>query len=89
MLELHETVAVPLPTMLLGEIWRHVRLEGSIVVRDVVPTKPLIACIVRVALVEEPARVVGEVAVIVKSWNRNVAVATWDREPLFAVIVSV
>ena len=82
-------MAVPVPTTLFGVIGPHVRPDGVIVVRAVGPPYPLSAWMVTVELVEEPALVVGEVAVVVKSWNRNVGVTIWVREPLFAVTVNV
>lgn len=82
-------MAVPVPVRLLGVIEPQVRPDGTVSVRDTVPANPLTDWIVIVELTDEPTTPVGDVAVIVKFWNRNVAAALCVREPLVPVIVSV
>lgn len=92
MVELQVTNAVPDPTRLLGVIVPHVRLAGTVSVRDTVPAKPLSAVIVMVEVEVEvvPARTdAGNVAEIVKSWTMKSAVAEWMSEPLVPVTVRV
>jgi len=73
--ELHETVAVPEPVTLVGDIEPHVRLVGTVSVRDTVPVNPLIAATVMVEVAEVPAwTAAGEVAEMPKSVTVNVAV---------------
>lgn len=74
-MELHETVAVPEPVTLVGDIAPHVRLVGTVSVRDTVPVNPLIAATVMVEVAEVPAwTAAGEVAEMPKSVTVNVAV---------------
>ncbi len=75
-MELQETVAVPEPVTLSGEIAPHDRLAGTVSVRLTTPAKPLTAVTVIVEVAETPAlTAAGDEAVIVKSWTVNVAVA--------------
>ena len=90
MVELQDTVAVPDPVTLVGEMAPQVRLAGTVSVRLTTPAKPLTAVIVIVDVAETPAlTAAGEEAAIVKSWTVKVAVAEWDRVPLVPVTVSV
>ena len=73
---LHETVAVPDPVMLAGVIAPQVRPDGteSLMLTD--PAKPFTAATVIVDVAEEAASAgAGEDADMVKSWNRNTAIA--------------
>ena len=74
--EVHDTVAVPEPTMLLGVIAPQVRPAGGVSVRFTVPANPLRAVTVIVELAATPAggSPAGDVAAIVKSTKLNVAV---------------
>jgi len=74
--ELHVTVAVPEPIMLLGVMAPHNKPAGTESVRVTVPLKPLTAVTVIVELAATPTlgSPAGEVAVIVKSWTVKVAV---------------
>ncbi len=75
-MELQDTVAVPEPVTLSGEMAPHVRLAGTVSVRLTTPANPLTAVIVIVEVAETPAfTAAGEDAAIVKSWTVNVAVA--------------
>jgi hypothetical protein len=70
---LHKTVAVPEPVTLLGVITPQLRPEGTVSVRDTVPTNPFTELMVRVevaAVFTLPAP--GEVAAIAKSRTRKV-----------------
>ncbi len=88
--ELQETVAVPDPVTLNGEIAPQLRLAGTVSVRLTTPAKPFTAVTVIVELAETPAlTAAGEDAAIVKSWTVNVAVAECDNVPLVPVIVKV
>ena len=87
---LQETVAVPDPARLPGVIEPHVSPEGIVSIMVTVPEKPLRAVMEMVDRVDAPELTgVGMEAVMLKSWNRNVAVAEWTSEPLVPVIVSV
>jgi hypothetical protein len=73
--ELQDTVAVPEPVTLVGEIAPQVRLAGTVSVRLTVPVNPLTAVTVIVEVAETPAlTAAGEVAAIVKSVTVKVAV---------------
>jgi hypothetical protein len=75
MVELQDTVAVPDPITLPGEIAPQVRLAGTVSVSVTVPANPLTAVIVMVEVAVVPAwTAAGEVAAMVKSWTVNVAV---------------
>ena len=88
--ELQATVAVPDPVKLLGVMVPQTSPDGIESERDTDPPNWFRAVIV---MVEEPFvpafLVTGFEAVIVKSWNWNVAVAVWTSCPFLAVIVSV
>ena len=73
---LHETVAVPEPVTLVGAMDPQVNPDGTVSVRLTDPAKWFSAATVIVEVVEFPAFAgAGDVAVIVKSRNWNVAVA--------------
>ena len=85
-----DTVAVPDPVMLLGEMVPQVRPDGTVSVRLTVPENWLIALIVMVDTAEEPALTgAGDDPAIPKSWTWKIEVAVWTSEPLVPVIVSV
>ncbi len=89
-MELHETVAVPEPVTLNGEIAPQLKLAGTVSVSETTPAKPFTAVTVIVELAETPAlTAAGDDAAIVKSWTVNVAVAEWVRVPLVPVTVKV
>jgi hypothetical protein len=78
MVELHETVAVPVggTVILLGVIAPQVRLAGTVSVRLTVPLNTPTAVTVMVELAEVPTvTAAGEVADIVKSLLLTVKVA--------------
>jgi len=86
---LQETVAVPDPARLPGVIEPQFRPEGMVSIKVTVPEKPLRGVMEMVDRVEAPELTgVGIEAVMLKSWNLNVAVAEWTSEPLVPVIVS-
>jgi hypothetical protein len=94
MVELHETVAVPVggTVILLGVIAPQVRLAGTVSVRLTVPLNTPTAVTVMVELAEVPTvTAAGEVADIVKSLLLTVKVAVAERDsvPLVPVIVTV
>jgi hypothetical protein len=69
-------VAVPDLVTLLGVIAPHVRPEGTMSVNVTVPENPFSGLTVIVAVVGVPTLAeVGGDAVMVKSWNENIAVA--------------
>ena len=71
-----ETVAVPEPVTLVGEIASQVRPLGTVSVKLTIPAKLLGAVTVMVDLAEVLIRTAaGEDAVIEKSWTVKVAVA--------------
>ena len=86
----HDTVAVPDPVTLVGDIAPQVRPLGTLSVRLTVPANPFsaVTVMVEVAAVLMTAEA-GEEAVIVKSVTVNVAVAVWTSVPLVPVTVSV
>jgi len=87
---LQETVAMPDPTRPPGVIDPQVRPEGMASIKVTVPEKPLMGVMEMVETVDVPELTgVGMEAVMLKSWNRNVAVPEWTSEPLVPVIVSV
>ncbi len=89
-MELHATVAVPEFVTLVGVIAPHVKLAGTVSVRETVPVNPLIAATVIVEVAETPAfTAAGEVAEIVKSVTMKVAVVECESVPLVPVTVSV
>jgi hypothetical protein len=67
-----------------------VRPEGIKPVRVTVPANPFNGLMVTVVVAEVPTLTeAGGVAVMVKSWNLNVAVASWTSRELVPVMVSV
>jgi hypothetical protein len=87
---LHETVAEPEPVTLVGLNDPQDRPGEGVMLKVTVPAKPLTGATVTVEVGDWPAlTAMGDVAVIVKSWNRRMAVAERDSEPLEPVIVSV
>ena len=86
---MHETVAVPEPVTLAGEIAPHVRLAGTESVRLTTPAKPFTAVIVMVDVaVVLGGNAAGLLAAIVKSTTVNVTVAVCVIVPLVPVIVT-
>ncbi len=68
MVELQETVAVPEPVRLNGEIAPQLRFAGTVSVSETIPLNPLIAVTVIVEDAETPAlTAAGEDAAIEKS----------------------
>ena len=87
---LHEIVEEPDPIVLVGLNDPQVRPGGAMMVKVTVPVNPLTAAIVTVEVGDWPALTdVGDVAVIVKSWNRRTTVAECSRDPLEPDIVRV
>lgn len=87
---LHEMVAEPEAIMLVGLNDPQVRLGGAVTLKVTVPVNPLIAATVTVEVGDWPAlTAAGDVALMVKSWNRRTTVAECTRDPLEPVIVSV
>ena len=87
---LHETVAVPLPVMLLGDIAPQVSPDCGLSVSETVPVKWFWDVMVIVDVAEDPAlTAAGDVAVIVKftTWTRTAT--WWDRLLLVLVTVAV
>ncbi len=65
---MHDTVAVPEPVTLSGEIAPQVRFAGTVSVSETTPANPLTAVTVIVEVAETPAlTAAGEDAAIVKS----------------------
>jgi hypothetical protein len=92
--ELHETVAVPEPpVMLLGVIAPQVNPAGGESVKETVPVKPPRGAIVMVDVADCPAlTAAGDVALMVKSTAAlkvKIAFAVWERVVLVPVIVTV
>jgi hypothetical protein len=72
--EVHVRVAVPEPVIVAGVIAPQVRPAGTVSLSVWVPAKPLMAAAVIVDVADDPTVVAaGEVAVMVKSANLNVA----------------
>lgn len=87
---LHDTVAEPEPVMLVGLNDPQDRPEAGVMLNVTVPVNPLTAATETVEVADWPALIAaGDVAEMVKSWNRRTTVAEWDREPLVPVSVSV
>ena len=85
-----DTVAVPEPVTLVGEIAPQVRPLGTVSVRLTVPVNPLIAVTVIVEVADVlMTTAAGDVATIVKSVTVKVAVAVWTSVPLVPVTVRV
>jgi hypothetical protein len=86
----HEKVAEPELVTLGGLNDPHDRPGVEVMLNVTVPANPLTVTTVTVEVGDWPALTgAGEVAVMVKSWNRKTTVAEWDSEPLEPVIVSV
>ena len=86
----HETVAEPELVTLGGLNDPHDRPGGEVMLKVTVPANPLTVATVTVEAGDWPALIgAGEVAVIVKSWNRRTVVAECDKEPLEPVTVRV
>ena len=86
----HETVEDPDAIMLGGLNDPQVSPRGVLMLNVTVPVNPLTAATVTVELGDWPALTgAGDVAIIVKSWNRRTTVAECSRDPLEPVIVSV
>jgi len=85
--KLHDSVELPEPVTLVGEILHDVLFVD----RLTRPVKPLRAVTVRVEAAEVPALTVmlAGLAAMLKSLNRNIAVVEWAREPPVPVRVSV
>jgi hypothetical protein len=84
--DVQDRVAVPEPVTLVELIGLQVSPEGTVSVRPTEPAKPPMPVTVIVEVRLDPAVPDGEVAAIVKSWNWNVAVVEWVREPLVPVM---
>ena len=85
-----DTVAVPEPVTLVGEIAPQVRPEGTVSVRATVPANPLSAVMVMVEVAEVlTSTAAGELAAIVKSVTVKVAEVVCTSVPLVPVIVRV
>jgi len=83
MLELHETVAVPVALRLLGEIGVQLRPDGTMSVRLTAPLNPLRKFTVIDEVVGTVASTgAGLVAAMLKSVTVIVANKVWDRVPL-------
>ena len=68
MAEVHETVALPEPVMLVGEMVPHMRPVGTVSVRPTTPAKWFSEVTVMVEVADTPTRTAaGEFAEIVKS----------------------
>ena len=67
---------MPAPVIEVGVIVPHVRPEGTVSLKLTVPAKPFTVATVIVDVADDPALTgAGEDADMVKSWNRNIAVA--------------
>ena len=87
---LHETEAEPDAIMLDGLNEPQVRPGGAVMLKVTVPANPLTAATVTVDVGDWPALTgAGDVAVMVKSWNRRRTVVECNRDPLEPVIVRV
>lgn len=73
--DVQDRAAVPAPVTLLGVIAPHVSPAGTVSVSETTPEKPLTPVTVIVEVALAPALAVAALAVIVKSWKLNVAVA--------------
>ena len=83
-------MAVPEPVTVPGVIVPQARPDGTVSVRVTTLANPLTALSVIVEVADRPALTgEGDVADMMKFWNRNVAVAVWTRELLVPVIVRV
>ena len=87
---LHDTVAEPELVTLVGTNGPQVSPADGVMLKVTAPENPLTATTVTVEAADCPAlNGVGEVALIVKSWNLTTAVAECDRDPLEPVSVNV
>ena len=87
---LHDTTAEPDAIMLVGLNEPQIRPGGVVTLNVTVPANPLTATTVTVDVGDWPAlTAAGDVAVMVKSWNRKTIVVECSRDPLEPVIVSV
>ena len=87
---LHEKVAEPEPVTLAGLTDPQDRPGECVRVKVTVPENPLTATTVTVEIGDWPTLTgAGDVTVMVKFWNRRIAVAECDREPLEPVMVIV
>ena len=87
---MHETVALPVPVMLLGEIVPQLRPVGTVSVRLTTLAKWFSEVTLIVDVADTPTMTApGEFAEMVKSWIMKVAVAVCTRGVLVPVIVSV
>jgi hypothetical protein len=87
---LQETVAVPVPVRLVGEIAPQVKPVGTVSVRLTVPEKWFRKVTVMVEVADVPTvTAVGDVAVMLKSRTVNTAVVEWASVPLVPVNVRV
>jgi len=90
LVELQLRLAVPEPVTVAGVIVLHVSPDSKVSLSVTFPANPLTAATVIVEVDEEPTGVEpGELAVIVKSTNANMAVAVCRSEPAEPVIVTV
>jgi hypothetical protein len=86
---LHETVAEPEPARLVGVKGPQVRTVTGAMLNVTVPANPLAAATVIVEVGDCPTLTgMGDVAVIVKSWNRRITKVECSREPLVPVTVT-
>ena len=87
---LHDTVAVPDPVTLLGDITPQLNPDGTVSVSETVPLKWLMDDTVIVDEAEAPALTgPGWLALIVKSTTWTVTSTVWVRLPLVLVTVAV
>jgi len=83
-------VAMPEAIMLVGLNEPQVRPREGVTLNVTVPVNPFTAATVTVEVDVWPAlTAAGDVAVIVKSWNRRTTAEECSRDPLEPVIVSV
>jgi hypothetical protein len=84
--ELQDSVAVPEPVVLAGDIGEQVRPAGTVLVSVTVPVNPLTAVTVIVEAADWPtSTAAGEVAVMVKSVTVRLKVPlepVWTESPL-------
>jgi hypothetical protein len=92
MVEVQETVAVPEPVMLLGEIELQLSPLGTVSVREIIPVKPFSAVSVIVDIWDCTVLVgAGEDAMIEKSAPDGTVTSTavvWERVRLVPVTVT-
>jgi len=84
----HDSVAFPELVMLPGSRPLHARPAGTSALRVTVPLKPFSVVRETIDDVEDHGETfAGELALIVKSWKLNVAIAVRVREPFVPQIV--